>query len=305
MLKKLMIVYNPRASHYAAVETEVLAPLRGLKGWMVGKYQIKPTDFDDNVRQLARVLTDDTLMIVAGGDGTAAIATNAVMESGKDVTMGVLGFGNFNDIARMLGAGSVQEILQSYEAGKVKDLYALEMRLDGERWRYAPSYFTVGMFAQSTEVFEEEKVRKQLRTGKKGLSFSVRQLAKWYFRNHRECGLPTGKLNGEALPKRATDYIALNGRTMARVMKGGEWFLKSGEFWSSVRRLGSFSRLMKFMLRSMRKQVPGTATEGDVLIFGEESEVEVHAEGEFARVRVQKIEVKKAERPIKAVIVEN
>lgn len=301
MLKKLMIVYNPRASHHAAVEEEVLAPLRGLKGWMVGKYQIKPTDFDDNVEQLAKVLADDTLMIVAGGDGTATIAMNGVMRSGKDVAVGVLGYGNFNDIARTLEQKNVEEILRRYETGETRDLYGLEVRLDGELWRYAPSYFTVGMFAQSTEVFEGEKVRAQLKTGRKGLGYSIRQLAKWYFRNRFHCALPQGRLNGEALPKKTTDYIALNGKTMAKVMKGGEWYLDSRGFLSSVQRLGSFRRLMKFMLVSMRKRVPGDVSTGDVLEFAEESEVEVHAEGEFARVKVKRIEVEKTGKPIKVV----
>lgn len=301
MLKKLMIVYNPRASRAAAVEAEVLAPLRGLAGWMVGKYQIKPTNFEDNVEQLAKVLTDDTLMIVAGGDGTAAMAMNAVMKSGKDVTVGALGFGNFNDIAAMLGARDVQEILRAYGAGAAREAYLLEVWLDGKKWRYAPSYFTVGMFAQSTEVFEEEKVRRQLRTGKKGLVFSIRQLARWYFKNHRKCGLPEGELNGQAWPKKTTDYIALNGRTMASVMKGGEWFLEPRPFLSSVQRLGKFSRLMRFMMTSMRRQVPGEISEGDRLRFAEPSEVEIHAEGEFARVKVGEIEVWKTERPVKVI----
>lgn len=305
MLKKLMIVYNPRASHHAAVETEVLGKLRGLSGWMVGKYQIKPTDFDDNVEQLAKVLTDDTLMIVAGGDGTAAIATNGAIKSGKNVTMGVLGYGNFNDIARMLGAGDVQEILQKYEAREVGNLYALEVWLDGKLWRYAPSYFTVGMFAQSTEVFEEENVRKKLRTGKKGLGFSIRQLAKWYFRNHRKCTLLAGELNGQALPKKTTDYIALNGKTMAKVMKGGDWYLREGEFWSSTQRLGSLGRLMKFMMKSMRKQVPGILSNGDALRFAEPTEIEIHAEGEFARVKVEEIAVKKTSHSLKVILGNN
>lgn len=302
MLKKLMVVYNPRASHYAKVEAEVLGSLRNLKGWMVGKYQIKPVSFDENVEQLARILTDDTLLIAAGGDGTAAVAINGAIRSGKNVAVGALGYGNFNDISRMLGAKNVPEILRQYEDGEARDLYALEIWLDGKFWRYVPSYFTVGMFAQSTEVFEEEKVRKKLRSGKKGLVFSVRQLARWYFWNRRKCVLPEGVLNGAALPKKTTDYIALNGITMAKVMQGGEWFLQSKEFLSTTQRLGSFGGLMKFMLRSMRRRVPGALSNGDALEFLEPSSVEIHAEGEFARVRVKRIEIRKAGKPLRVIM---
>ena len=78
------------------------------------------------------------------------------MLSGKDVTLGVLGYGNFNDVARMLKAkqpvkygdeyiGGVSEIVERFEAGKVKEIYPLEAVVDGEHWRYAPCYITCGV----------------------------------------------------------------------------------------------------------------------------------------------------------------
>lgn len=205
MLKKLVIVYNPQASHHGAIEREVLAPARKLGGWLVGKYEVKKADFETNARGLARMLRDGDLVIAAGGDGTAAVAANGIMQSGKDVTLGVLGYGDFNDMARMLGAkraveyggeyiGGVSEIVAKFEAGKTKEMYPLKVKVNGKHWRFAPCYFGVGMFAESTGVFDEEKVRKKLQTGKKGLGFSILQLAKWYFRHRREEFLPAGEI---------------------------------------------------------------------------------------------------------------
>lgn len=321
MLKKLIIVYNPRSSKAKAVEQEVLKPARGIKGWLVGKYQVKPTDVDDNAKELAKILNDGDLVIAAGGDGTAVIAVNGVMLSGKDVTLGVLGYGNFNDMARMLKSkraveyggeyvGGVTEIVQKFLEGKVRKIYPLEVKIDGEHWRYAPCYVTLGLFAESVAVFDEEKVREKLRTGKKGLIFSVWNLAKWYFRNRRREFLLKGEIEREdprgkeveikgvaqEFPEKATDYMAINGSSVARVMRGGKSYRKEKEFRSNIAKLGGFFGLMWFMLRSMLVRVPGKKTKRDVIRFTEPSEVEIQAEGEYQRLKgVKEIVVEKKE----------
>ena len=205
LLKKLVLVYNPQASHYLAVETEVLSVVRNLTDWLVGKYEVGAGGVCENAKRLSEILSDGDLVIVAGGDGTATMAVNGVMLSGKDVTLGVLGYGNFNDTARMLRMkrpveyggeyiGGVLEILQKFEEGKIREIYPLEVRVNGEHWRYAPCYFSMGMLAESTMVFEEPKVREKLKSGKKRLCFSMWALAKWYFRNRKRSFLSDGKV---------------------------------------------------------------------------------------------------------------
>ncbi len=205
MLKKLIVVYNPRSSKHAAVAKEVLAPARKLSGWLVGKYEVKAMRLHENADELAKILSDGDLVVAAGGDGTASMAVNGVMRSGKDVALGVLGYGNFNDFARMLKSkraveyggeyvGGVTEIVERYEAGKTKEIYPLEVKVDGKHWRYAPCYVSLGLFAESTAVFDEPKVREKLKTGKKHLFFSIFTLAKWYFRNRKREFLPEGKI---------------------------------------------------------------------------------------------------------------
>lgn len=304
-MQKLILVYNPNSSHYVDVEEKVLVPARGLRGWMVGKYAIRPTDFEDNVANLMRLFEDGDLVIAAGGDGTASMAINAIIRSGKKVTLGALGFGNFNDIAGMLGFGQKEflEIVEGYQQGQVKTAFPLEIKVDGEVWRYAVSYFTVGMFARSTEIFDSPKVRKKLQEGKRSLGFSLWQLAKWYFWTGRKSRLPAGTYNGEAWSNKMTDYIALNSPTMAHLMHGGDWYLDEHNYLSSVQRLGSFPRLVKFMLTSMREQVPSEIREKDVLTFAEPSTVEVHAEGEYEQMTdVREIVVKKSGARLKVVM---
>lgn len=312
-MKRLFIVYNPRSSHYGAVAKEVLGPARKLKGWMVGRYEIKESGFDQNVKAIEGLLGDGDLVIAAGGDGTVAITANAVMRAGKDVVLGVLGYGNFNDVAAMLQMqrpveyggefiGGIQEIIESYEAGRVARLYPLVVETDGKLWRYVAAYFTVGMFARSTEVFDQPAVREKLRSGRKRRNFSIWQLAKWYFREGKRYRLPEGAMNGVKWKQQSTDYLAVNGVTVAGIMKGGDWYQQPKEFWSAVESLGKLGSLVSFMLKSMRKRIPGFATEGDKIEFTEVSEIELHAEGEYEKRSVREISVKKAERPIRVVL---
>jgi len=482
MLKKLIVVYNPRSSKHAAVAREVLTPARKLSGWLVGKYEVKKCGLDENAAELAKILGDGDLVIAAGGDGTAAMAANGVMKSGKDVTLGVLGYGNFNDLARMLKTkraveyggeyiGGVSEIVERFEAGKVKEIFPLEVVVDGEHWRYAPCYLSLGLFAESAAVFDEPKVRKKLNTGRKHSFFSVWTLAKWYFRNRKREFLPAGEIKTrrevvEAKPKReeaskraketegkkndsekkgrvkkvaaaskadvklerelelvkteqkaekkkfkkllrvarrqqllemkagaqekmlkastqtkakltvattevqtkllnakiktqdkmaewgekarekrgrntpeiiiegvetveqkkkkddkkkveacavekaesgrfkegATDYMAVNGPSVAKMMRGGKYYRKKTEFWSTTMRIGSFWRLMGFMACSILLHVPGQKTRGDVIKFRQRGNVMIQAEGEYEMLTgVKKIEVRKAKRGLKVV----
>lgn len=196
MLKKLILVYNPRSSHHGAIEREVLSQARRLSGWLVGKYEVRQGEVRENAKELMKILQDGNLVVALGGDGTASMAMNAIMLSGKDVTFAVLGYGNFNDTARMLKTkrpveyggeyiGGLSEIIERFEAKKITEIYPLEVKVDGKHWRYALNYFTVGMLAEATGVFEEEKVRKRLQSGKTGVIFALYQAVKWYFKNKK------------------------------------------------------------------------------------------------------------------------
>lgn len=306
MLRKLLIVYNPRSSQHARVQREVLEPTRQLKGWLVGKYELKPTDVDDNAETLAKLLNDGDLVVGAGGDGTAAVAVNGIMLSGKEVTFSMLGYGNFNDTAKMLKAklpveyggeylGGILDIVQKFEQGEQAEIYPLEAIVDGVHWRYAPCYITVGMFAESTRVLNATKVRKQLKTGKKHLFFSLWQLAKWYFWNKRRRFLPMEKSD-------VTDYLAVNSPRVAKIMKGDRQIAATREFWSGTARLGSFWRLMWFMLESICWRMPLEQTKREVIKFEQPSRVIIQAEGESEELSgVREIEVQKTKRPLRVV----
>lgn len=321
MLRKLIIVYNPRSSHYGDVQREVMAPARQLKGWLVGKYELKPTDVDNNAQCLAKLLNDGDLVVAAGGDGTASVAVNGIMRSGKDAVFSALGYGNFNDVARMLGTkrpveygdeyvGGIAEIAQRFEEGKIAEIYPLEARVDGKVWRYAPCYVTLGMFAESAAVLNNAPVRKKLRTGKKHLLFSLWQLAKWYFGNRKREFLPRialaqtrDQLSIEVkLLGDTTDYLAVDSPRVAKLMRGAKCARQPKDFLSVTARLGGFWRLAWFMARSVLVRIPGKKSAGDVIEFEQPSKVMIHAEGEYQELEdVKKIEIKKTKKVLKVV----
>lgn len=278
---RVILICNKRSSKYVRVEEEIVKPLREMKNIMFGKYDVQPTDVDANAKLIAKILKDGDIVLAVGGDGTAAIAINGALRSQKEVKFWSVGYGNFND--------SEKTVSHLRSGAKI---YPLEVRVNGEIFRYALNYLTVGMFAESTKIFDEKKTRKHLQKVKQNLVYSLIELAKWYFKNKKREFVPKCKVNGRW--KKISDYIALNGRSMAKIMRGGDWCVKKRNFLSAMDDLSKLGRLMKFMLISVMFGVPGERTNRDVIEFEKPSEVELQTEGEYKRFReVEKIEVKK------------
>lgn len=300
-MRRLLIVYNPRSSRFVDVEKEVLSKARELKGYMVGKYEVEPTDVDKNATKFAKLVKDGDLVLAAGGDATGIIASNGIIKSGKDATLAVLPYGNFNDLARTLGTKTFEDIFK--KENEVKKLYPLEIYVDGKFFRYATCYVTIGMTAEVCEIFDEPKFRKKMQKGSKSSWRSYIALSKWYFKNrHKRVFIPQFTINGKPAEKKASDYCALSGKSMCRVMKGGDDYLKPKIFRSMNRKLTSFPRLFVLMAKAIFVRTPGQDTTGDVLEFLEPATIELQAEGEYRVFKdIKKIEIKKGDKCLKVI----
>ena len=298
-MKRLLIVYNSRSSRYADVAEEVLRPARELKGYLVGKYEVEKTDLEQNVVKLAGLLQNGDRVVAAGGDATAVIAVNAIMTSGMDVELAVLPYGNFNDLARTL---RIKKFADAVE-GKVRKLYPLEILVDGKHVRYATCYVTVGMMAEAVKLYDGKKMRRVLKSWWGRYVGAYWYLAGWYFKNRRKkTFVPEFRLNGALQKGRVSDYVAVNGRSMARVMRGYDDWGRAEIFRHEVGKLTSFWRLAGFMLRSMVVRVPGVETGGDKLELVEPGRIKMQAEGEMIVMDgVRKVEVMKGDKWIKVV----
>ena len=300
-MQRLIVVYNPRSSRFADVKREVLERVKELNGYMVGKYEVLPTNIDDNIAKLGAVLKSGDVVLAAGGDATGVICANAILASEKDVTLAVLPYGNFNDLSRTLGTKTFDDVFLSETS--VRKFYLLEIQVNGKFYRYATCYVTIGMTAEAVQIYDSPEMRAKLKSGFGRKVSSYTQLAKWYFKNRKNhIFIPEFKLNGVAQNKKITDYAAVNGKSMARVMKGGEDYRDPKYFRSEVDRLASFYRLSKLMARSILSRIPGAATEGDVLNFANPADVMLQAEGESVKLEgTQEIWIRKASKCLKMI----
>lgn len=300
-MRRLIVVYNPRSSRFADVKREVLDRTRELNGFLVGKYEVAPTNLDDNFAKLGEFLKDGDMVLAAGGDATGVIAANAILQSGKDAVLAVLPYGNFNDLARTLGTRTFDDVFLSETS--VRKFYPLEILVDGTFFRYATCYVTIGMMGEAVKIYDMPEMRAKLKTkfGRKVSSYT--QLSKWYFQNRKNrIFLPEFRLNGVPMDKKISDYAAVNGKSMARVMKGGEDYRDMKYFRYEVDKLTNFYRLAKLMTKSILSRVPGAATAGDVLEFANPADVTLQAEGESQRFEgISRIEVKKNGKYLKVV----
>ena len=300
-MPRLVIVYNPNSTNYKRVKTEILDQKTELfEDYNLHEYTIKKIGFENNVKNLKKELKDKDLVLALGGDATAAITANAILHSKKDATLAVLPYGNFNDLARTLNTMNLKNInLKS----KPLKLYPLEIYVDGNFWRYATCYVTIGMTAEAVELFDAPKFRKYMQKGHKSSWRSYLELAKWYFKNrHKKVFLPEFTINGKKTVKKASDYAALSGKSMCRVMKGGDDFKKPYIFRSKALKTISFPRLFILMAKSILIRTPGDETKGDLLEFKNKATVELQAEGEYQIFKdVQKIEVKKGTKCLKVI----
>ena len=298
-MQRLIIVYNPRSSRYADVNREVINRLRALKGYTIGKYEVKPTNLDNNITNLSKLLRDGDLVLSAGGDATGIIASNGILKSGKDATLAALPYGNFNDLARTLGTMKFEDIFALSE----EKFYPLEIYVDGKFYRYATCYVTIGMTAEAVQIYDSPKLRAKLKHsfGRKISSYTT--LAGWYFKNrHKHVFIPEFSLNGKPQHIKTTDYAAVNGRSMARVMKGGDDYKSPKYFRHETDRLASFYRLVKLMLRSIFSRIPGERTSVDRLEFKNPSTVALQAEGEYQVFKdIKTIEIKKGTKCLKVI----
>lgn len=321
-MKRILIVYNPRSSRYIDVQKEVISKVQALKGCMIGKYTIKKAPFEENVKNLTKLFKNGDFVIAAGGDATAAVTANAIMISKKDVTLAVLPYGNFNDLARTLGTKTLEDVLhgrvaelggpprslsdvgENARTGPVQKLYPLDILVDGKHWRYATCYVTMGMTAEAVELFDDPKFRKKMQKGSKSSWRSYIALIKWYFKfRHSKIFVPEYSLNGKPVKPGVSDYCALSGKSMCRVMKGGYDFLDPKIFRSHNCRLLSFWGISTLMIKSILFRTPGTETTGDKIVFNNPATVELQAEGEYKVFKNAKtIEVKKPSKAIKVIM---
>ena len=157
-------------------------------------------------------------------------------------------------------------------------------------------------------MFDHPKTRKALQKGKKSMFFSLSVLVRWWLKQRkRHRFMPEfslGDLNGNFVTsKGASDYMAINGKTVAKMMRGGKYSEQKDCFLSATGVMTKFWPLAIMMLRSILKRIPGEESNYDCLIFRRPAKMMFQAEGEYKMIEnVSMVEVRKSEKPLLAIM---
>ena len=303
-VKRLIIVYSPRSARFEEVQKKVIEKARKLPGWIICKFEVEEVPVQENATKLAKILRKDDLVLSAGGDGTASMCLNAILKSNTLATLSVMPFGNFNDYAETLGRMSLAKIIRKFEEGRWTSFYPMEIKVNERHYIYSGMYFTIGLMAEAERIFKKPKIRAKLTKARSRMSFSARKLFSWYLKNKRRKDfLPTYlKINNKNVVKNTTDYVAMNGKSMAGVVPGKGWFTRSDIFWSGTMRNRSFWRMLAKFIKATEGELPGKETSYDVLEFTKPCSIFVHAEGEGEELKnISKIEVKKPTKSLRII----
>ena len=279
---RVILVCNRKSTGYKRVEKEVVTTLREFilqqKGITFLRFDVESPTLEENAKRLANLIGDGDVVLVAGGDGTAGIGVNGIMQSGKDAKFYVIPYGNFNDIIQILRSNSGKKV------------FPIEALIDGKHFRYALAYFTVGMMAESTKIFDDEKVRRKLRKSKFNLIFSLKTLLMWFFVNRKKDYIT---IDGQ----KYSDILVVNGKNVARLMKGGDYYLGEN-FLYTEQRLNNLFAMVFFMLQAMFSGIPGRKLKEKTIHFEEKQRIFIQSEGEYKDLVVQEISFLKSKKSI-------
>ena len=279
---RVILVCNCKSTGHKRVEKEVVKPLREFilqqKGMTFLRFDVESPTLEENVERLSKLIMNGDVVLTAGGDGTAGIGVNGIMQSGKAAKFYVIPYGNFNDIIQILRPNSGKKV------------YPIEALMDGKHFRYALAYFTIGMMAESTKIFDDEKVRRKLRKSKFNLIFSLKTLLMWFFVNHKKDYIT---VDGQ----KYSDILVVNGKNVARLMKGGEYYLGEN-FLYTEQRLNNLFAMVFFMLQAMFSGIPGKKLKEKMIRFEEKQRIFIQSEGEYKDLVVQEISFLKSKKSI-------
>ena len=303
MKSRLIIVINPRSSGFSFISKKILKPVyaSSLSEGEIITFEIQPTNPLDNAQKMAKILKNGDKILVAGGDGTAHIASNAVAFSGKKIQIKYTGFGNFNDYACSFSKNTPQAAVRALEKGEtVSVLRPLEIFINGEFYRYAPLYATFGLTAEATEIFDLPKIRNHLKKIKnRNLRhlLSLAEAAKFYFKNRKKHILKITKIetDGEAFEIRdkITDVAFKNGPRMARVMRSKINKTDSENFGFTAMNSGDFRANIPFLVKGIFGYIPLKRIKNAKIEFKKPSKIALQIEGEVYRItNVETLEVR-------------
>ena len=155
-MKKVLVVVNPSSGEEKAEEyVDQLQKVMEEMGNKLILFKTEKQTAPDNIAKLIQQKAVDWL-ISLGGDGTVNMCANAIMESEKDIVLGIIPLGTVNNFARMLGISMIPK--QAIEQLKEARVRKVDIGKAGKG--YFISSFSVGPLPATVQQVTSEQKEK-------------------------------------------------------------------------------------------------------------------------------------------------
>jgi hypothetical protein len=289
--ENLIIVQNPNSTRADKIDEKVFRPL-DQQGIPYEVYHTESADTEQNIADMQEQIPAGATVMVAAGDGTAMQAVNASLRSEKNWKLGFVPLGNFNDNAHSHAKHhhSVIDLLNAPEV----TINPLRIEVDGEYWRHAPAYMTIGWTALAASQFGDIESRKAMKDTPTALKLakSLGQLAGNYVKNGRVL-LPPFMAN-DSYHDDSTDILAINSPYVGGIVRSQDNYFDKSYFGSRADiNVGRILPNIPFGLKALAGRTPSDRVQEMHLVFDEVAHLPVQTEGEFQWLDAKEIFVYK------------
>lgn len=277
--KRLVVVHNPNSTGAARAVDEVIKPLYD-NSVDFTLFETQHSDTEANIADMRKVFQRGDRAIVTGGDGTKMQAMNAVCrEQLTDIQFGLLPYGNYNDLAdKHLDIHQI--INQRYTTSP---LSPMTIDVNGEYYRHAPSYLTLGFTALAASRFSSEDTReiiKRLPLHLRKLA-NIAELAISYLQMSRE-KLPTFHTSESDIVRSAvTDILLLNSKRAGGIIRSHPNYAQEDFFGYHEANVTNIFASLPFGLSALAGHAIADPRRETRITFERPSTVPLQSEGEF------------------------
>ncbi|MBR3164278.1 hypothetical protein IKF15_03195 [Candidatus Saccharibacteria bacterium] len=308
--ERIILVFNPNSSRAKTAIQKLKPEVESLRasGTQVYLHETSSPDFDLNVLELLDIIEENDLLVAVGGDATASMVFNSAIRASEafdtSCYVAALPFGNFSDIAANFKCRNLHDVVN----GHVEEFWPLECRVDGELWRHAVEYVSTGMYAEACKLFDEKDVRRTIKQHPSArLAISLATLANWWYVARSKKMLPSFKMREVTRKKNrrqryshgATNYLAVNGRSVAKILHGRKNHSRIFARW--VSRPDRLIEILGQMLEGLLFRLPSKSVESNRLIFVKSARITLQADGEYSPFTARTIDVRKSATPVQAI----
>lgn len=278
--RKLVIIQNPYSTRHREVQAGVFDRLDAA-GIAYNTITTRFSQAADNIDDLAGRLPNDAHIISAAGDGTSTQVVNAGLRAElDDAVYSFIGYGNCNDLAR--GQRDPLPLLQASHS--IITHQPLSIEVNGEPWRYAPGYMTLGLTALIASGFASTASRERMRhtPPHTKLVRSMGQVATTYLCAHSTF-LPPFTTNLSAIEQTSlTDVMMINSQCMGRMIRSSIDYPQTDFFGYHQADFSSVWKNIPFACSAIAGHTPAERITDITLNFREPATIIAQTEGEHA-----------------------